>query len=163
MAKRENDNKRHFSKANLKENKNGYRLELNFGDLGDKLDAAQYALDTAVWNDVKNYMPIDTGNLINQTNALNAVTSKKVYLYAPNLDYGHYQHEGIVYVDPQYGYAAMYNEATGQFWSRPGVQKVPSDRKLQYKNPNAEAHWGEAAYINHKEEWVNVVERVINS
>lgn len=162
MARRENTNKNHLSKQNLQKTGNGYKLNLNFGDLGDKLDFAQYCLDNQVWQDVQKYMPIDTGNLISQTNVLNAVTSKKVYLYPPTVEYGHYQYEGIVYVDPVYGKGAMYDPEYG-FWSRPGVQKVPSDRPLNYSNPNATAKWGETAYNNHKDDWVRVVERAIES
>lgn len=160
MAKKDNTNLVRCKKSNLHKRGNGYKLDLNFGDLGDKLDDAQYALDTQVWLDVQKYMPIDSGNLISQTNAINANVSKKVYMFPPNLDYGHYQHEGIVYVDPMTQKSAFYSDEYG-FWSRAGVKKVPSDRKLKYSNPNATAHWGETAYKNHKNEWVEVVKRAI--
>ena len=84
-------------------------------------------------------------------------------MYAPTLDYGHYQHEGIVYVDPKYGYSGFYNEETGEWKSRKGITKVPSNKKLQYSNPNATSHWGETAYYNHIGEWIEVVKRAIST
>lgn len=161
MAKRDNTNRNALTKHNIKMQGQGYKLNINFGNLGDKLDYAQQVLDTQVWQDVQKYMPIDTGNLISQTNALNAVTSKKVYLYPPNSDYGHYQHEGIVYVDPKFNRAGWFNEEKGQWFSRRGVSKVPSDKKLKYSNPRATDHWGETAIENHLPEWVELVKRAV--
>ncbi len=138
----------------------GYEIRLDFTPLGIKMDKAQDALDAAVWNDVKRYMPMDTGALIEQTNAININERGRVFLYPPNNDYGHYQHEGIVYVDPITGTGAFYSPEYG-FWARPGVEKVPSDRRLTYSQPMAEAHWGEAAFRDHNQEWLEVVKRAL--
>lgn len=153
-----------FSKYNLVKNGNGYKLKMDFGELGRKFDQAQMALDRQVWIDVQQYMPLDTGNLKGQTNVLNNVIAGtgKVYMYPPESEYGHYQYEGIVYVDPVYQIGAFYSPEYG-FWSRPGVAKVPSDRELTYSQPRAEAHWGEAAYRDHAKEWYEVVRRVLES
>ena len=62
--------------------------------------------------------------------------------------YAHYMNEGIVYVDPKYGYGAIplkdkYGLLTG-FISRKNVKKVPSTRKLVYHGgPNRGAHFVE--------------------
>lgn len=151
-----------FGKFKFKETGNGYRLSLNFQPLGAKLDEAQMALDTQVWDDVKKYMPRDTGNFIGQTNALNQVMlgNGRVYLYPPESPYGHYLYEGVLYVDPVYGKGAFYSPKYG-FWSRPDVEKVASDRKLTYQNPEATAHWGETAIRNHKDDWIEVVKRAL--
>lgn len=138
-------------------------IKIDLGPLGMKLDRAQFALDTQVWIDVQQYMPLDTGNLKGQTNVLNQTMfgSGKLYLWPPESDYGHYQHEGIVYVDPVYQIGAFYSDEYG-FWSRPGVKKVPSDRHLTYSQPRAEAHWGQAAYRDHGQEWAEIVRKVLN-
>jgi len=138
----------------------GYKLRFNVTGLGERIDQAQDALDAQVWNDVQQYMPIDTGNLKMQTNMLNVSTRGEVYMYDPALPYGHYQYEGIKYVDPLYGIGAFYDPEYG-FWSRPNVKKVPSGEPLHYSNPKAEAHWGEVAFNNHKESWLNVVRSFI--
>ena len=158
----QNYNKNKLKKFNLTKTGNGYRLRLNFEPLGENIDRAQDALDAQVWQDVQRYMPIDTGALISRTNMLNTVQRQrgKVFLYPPDSDYGHYQHEGKLYVDPEYGKGAFYSPEYG-FWSRPGVTKVESDRPLTYSNPNATAHWGETAFKNHKNDWLKVVERAL--
>lgn len=149
-----------MKKLNMQKTGKGYRLSLDFTPLGIKLDMAQDALDAQVWEDVKKYMPLDTGALIGETQAININERGRVYMYPPNSDYGHYLYEGILYVDPKYGIGAFYSPEYG-FWSRPGVEKVPSDRKLTYSQPAAQAHWGEVAYKNHHKEWLNVVKRAL--
>lgn len=149
-----------IKKFNLDRVEGGLKITLNFTPLGIKLDRAQDILDAQVWNDVQKYMPLDTGTLKSQTNALNQTVRGRVYLYPPESDYGHYQYEGVVYVDPVYNKAAFYTPEYG-FWSRPGVEKIPSDRKLTYSQPNATAHWGETAYQNHNQEWVEIVKRAL--
>lgn len=54
--------------------------------------------------------------------------------------YAHYQYKGILYVDPITGKGSFYNENYGH-WSRPNVNKVKSDRELEYSNPNATKEW----------------------
>jgi len=84
----------------------------------------------------------------------------EVYFLPPNSDYGHYQWEGIKYVDPDYGIGAFYSEDYG-FWSRPGVEKIPSSDPLHYSDPNAHAHWDEYAFNMHADSWVEVVRRAL--
>ena len=142
--------------------KKGYKLKLDFTPVGIDLDRAQDALDAQVWDDVQKYMPVDTGLLKSETNVININERGRVFLYPPNSEYGHYQHEGIVYVDPVYQKGAFYSAEYG-FWSRPGVTKVPSDRRLTYSQPNATAKWGETAYRNHHKEWLALVKRILGA
>lgn len=148
-----------FSKLNMNEQGDGYSISLDFSELGRQIDAAQDALDDQVWLDMQVYMPFMNGRLISDTGALNAATRGEVYLYPPELEYGHYQYEGVVYEDPVYHVGGFYNPDTNTWWSRPGVPKVRTDRPLQYTKETAQAHWGEVALANHKEEWVDVVRR----
>lgn len=152
--------KKQFGDLKLYKSGNGYSLKFDFTPVGIKLDQAQDALDRQVWIDIQKYMPLDTGNLISQTNVINSMTRGMVYFFPPESDYGHYQYEGVVYVDPVYQVGAFYSPEYG-FWSRPGVTKVPSDRLLTYSQPMAQAHWGEVAYENHHEEWADVVRRAL--
>lgn len=149
-----------FSKLNMKYNRGGATVSLNLERFGEKLDIAQDALDAQVWNDMQKYMPMDTGTLISETGALNATTRGEVYLYPPDSDYGHYQYEGIKYVDPLYEIGAFYNPNYG-FWSREGVTKIPSDEPLFYGRDGAEAHWDEVAYQNHHKQWVKVAKNAM--
>jgi hypothetical protein len=140
----------------------GYKLSLNFDFVTNRIKKAQMALDTQVWLDVQKYMPIDTGNFIQETNAINmAIAGKgRVYLYPPNDPRGHYLYEGKLYVDPVYGKGAFYSPTYG-FWSRPNIKKVKTEKDLTYSNPNAISRWGEVAYSNHHQDWVEVVRKAL--
>lgn len=141
----------------------GAAISIDLERLGKRFDIAQDALDAQAWADIQQYMPMNTGNLIRETNILNNSVRGVVYAYPPDSDYGHYQHEGILYVDPKYEVGAFYAEDYG-YWSRPGIEKIPSDRKLKYTtthHPDACAHWEDTAYRNHKKEWVKVAKRAV--
>ena len=145
----------------MKKTSKGYKMSLDFTPQGIALDRAQDALDAAVWDSVQKRMPLDTGSLKSETNAINVITRGRVYMYPPNSDYGHYQYEGELYVDPVTGKGAMFTPEYG-FWSKPGVKKVPSGRPLTYSQPNATAHWGEMAYEADHNEWLEVVKRALS-
>lgn len=139
---------------------NGYNFEIRGKHLGEKLDYAQDVVDAQVWSDMKSYMPIDTGNLISQTNVVNSSIRGYVYAFPENSEYGHYQYEGEKYVDPLTGISGFYIDGVG--WrSRAGVAKVPSGKPLTYSNPNASKHWDKKALRNHKKEWVAVAKRAL--
>lgn len=152
-----------FRKVTYENSGDGWHFKLNFQPLEKKVFNAQLKLDAQVWEDMQQYMPYDENHtLINSTGALNAQAcgSGKVYKYDPLSDYGHYQYEGFVYVDPEYGYAAyplMKGGVLQGFRSRPGVEKVKSNRLIHYNNRNARRHWDEVAINNHKKEWEQLV------
>ena len=106
------------------------------------------------------YMPLRKGTLIQQTDMLNASTRGEVYLYPPASDYGHYMYEGEIYEDPVYHKGGFFTPAYG-WWSRPGVQKVPSGRWIFYGRDTAEAHWDEKARQMHERQWLAVAKRAI--
>lgn len=151
-----------FKNISYKKNFSGNAVSINLdlAELGRRLDIAQEALDMQVWADIQNYMARDTGSLIQLTNIENMATRGEVYFLPPNSDYGHYQWKGIKYVDPEYLKGGFYTEDYG-WWSRPGVEKIPTEDKLQYSDPNARAHWDEVAFENHADSWVEVVRRAL--
>lgn len=147
-------------KINIQVMNVSFTLDLKY--VGANLDKAQAALDAQVWADIKQYMPYDSGTLIEDTEKLNNKTHGEVYYYDPNNKYGHYMYEGIVYVDPIYMTGAFYSPEYG-FWSRPGVTKIPSPsgKTFNYKSPTAVSHWGEVAYNNHHKQWVAVAKAAL--
>nr|DAN93199.1 MAG TPA: Minor capsid protein [Caudoviricetes sp.] len=151
---------RMFGKLNIDHSGPGYTIKVSYAAFGKRLDKAQDALDAQVWQDIQRYMPMDTASLIVETDTLNKSTRGEVYLYPPDSDYGHYQHEGEVYEDPVYGKGAFYDPEYG-YWSRPGVKKVPSGKPLNYSRESAEAHWEEAAEKNHAKSWLAVARRAM--
>lgn len=151
---------RMFGKLNIDRSGQGYSVKVSFERFGKRMDKAQDALDAQVWEDIQRYMPMDTGNLIAETDVLNQSTRGEVYLYPPDSYYGHYQYEGELYVDPVYGKGAFYNPEYG-YWSRPGIAKVPSGKPLFYGRESAEAHWDEVAEQNHAKSWLEVARRAM--
>lgn len=155
-------NESRLKRYSIQKTGNGYKLRLNFRRLGRKLDRAQLALDIRVNEDILRYVPIDTGTLRSEINALNTTHAGtgKVYIYPPSSAYGHYQHEGIVYKDPVYNFAGLFTPEYGWF-SRKGVEKVPSTQLLKYQDPNAKRQWGRYAIEHHGNEWYDTVKRVM--
>lgn len=152
-----------FRKVVYEKSGNGYHFRLNWAPLAQKIQQAQVMIDTMVATDMQKYMPYsEDGTLRAETAMLNTQSAGQgiVYKYPPLSDYGHYQYEGIVYVDPVYGVGAFHSPEYG-FWSRAGVQKVPSTRTLHYTAPTAERHWDEVAIRNHSKEWEKAVLEVL--
>lgn len=58
--------------------------------------------------------------------------------------YAHYIYMGEKYVDPEFNVGGFYSSDYG-WWSRPGVKKVPSGEKLQFKTSGTTDHWDEKA------------------
>lgn len=64
------------------------------------------------------------------------------------MPYASYMYGGEVYVDPEYYTGGFTSDNGVTFWSRPGVQKIPSGRRFNYStdhNPQATDHWDKAA------------------
>lgn len=79
--------------------------------------------------------------------------------------YSHYMYHGIVYVDPQYKKGGFTSDGGITFWSRPGIEKIPTGRPFNYTkdhNPQATDHWDKAAEkAGKKEELIEVANRYL--
>lgn len=76
--------------------------------------------------------------------------------------YARYLWFGKLYVDPVTLKGAFHDEKTGRFWSRPGVQKIPTDRDLQFNGaPMRGARWVERMWEQESNIIVDEVERYI--
>lgn len=77
--------------------------------------------------------------------------------------FAHYQYKGIVMVDPVTG-KACFSDAEGHKWSRPGVKKVPTSRKLKYtkfRHPLATSYWDKAMSTSRSGDLAGAVQRFI--
>lgn len=146
-----------FKKLNINVNDGGVSVNINMTRFGIKLDKAQDALDNEFLTRMLQHVPGEDGGALradikafNETNGERGV----IYAYDENgIEYGHYQHEGILYVDPITGKGAFYKKDYG-FWSRPkdkGGKKVKSTRLLHYQNPEAKRDWARWTAENEKE------------
>ena len=131
-------------------------LAANFGAGSD----AQYTWSRIVFDGSVPYMPMVTGTLIKLSQAHSESVMDQGELVYPG-PYAHYLWEGVLYVDPEYGVGAFYNEDFG-FWSRPGVTKVETDTPLKFNqeaNPNAGPRWVERAAADLMPSWVQEMQR----
>ncbi|MCM1200247.1 MAG: hypothetical protein NC548_31265 [Lachnospiraceae bacterium] len=157
MAISKNHFKNLFKKLNINVNNGGVSVNINMTRFGIKLDNAQDALDNEFLTRMLQHVPGEDGGALradikafNETNGERGV----IYAYNPNgVPYGRYQHGGIMYADPQTGKGAFYSPNYG-FWSRPGVEKVKTNRMLRYQNPDARNRWGRYTAIYEKREIV---------
>lgn len=109
-------------------------------------DAKRYML-TTWYRYMKKYIPMQSGILAGNV----SIDENGIYFLSK---YAHYQYMGVLYVDPDYGIGAFFDPSTGTFWSRKGVEKVPSNRPLNYnheQNPDAQANWGQVAMDLHSD------------
>lgn len=146
-----------FKKVNINVKDGGVSVNLNMTRFGIKLDNAQDALDNEFLTRMIQHVPGEYGGALradikefNETNGERGV----IYAYNSNgVPYGHYQHTGIMYADPKTGKGAFYSREYG-FWSRPGVEKVPTTRLLHYQNPEAKRDWARYTAEHEKEDIV---------
>lgn len=89
---------------------------------------------------VLKYMPAESGTLMKLTLIQTDIRKPYIITDAPQ---AHYLFMGKLWVDPVTGKGAFYKPGYG-FWSRPGVDKVPTETPLTYNtsiNPNAGPRW----------------------
>ena len=99
------------------------------------------------------YVPADNLVLQQRVNITTEKDRGQIHYLSP---YAHYQWEGVLYVDPKAEKGAFTN-GEGLFWSRPGVAKKPTSRKLGYstfRHPLATSHWEEAMMAARKTDLV---------
>lgn len=119
------------------------RIDLNEPKILQKVTSDRFGLEVSnQWKKlIDPYTPYDTGTLIQNVKKLPFALHYKE-------PYAHYIYMGEVYVDPVYKVGGFYNESYG-WWSRPGVEKVPSGRQFAKfntnHNPKATDHWDEVA------------------
>lgn len=119
---------------------------------------AQKQLDESFIKHCDPYVPFNTGMTQDSAYSSTEIGSGEIIWNTP---FSHYLYEGIVYVDPETGKAAFHDEDFG-FWSRPGIQKIPSDRELQYKGGGLRGKkWAERMWADCSDEIIAEVEAVI--
>lgn len=100
------------------------------------------------------YTPFRSGVLAD------AVVKPSSILYTT--PYAQYMWFGKLMVDPITGKGAFYDPMYG-FWSRPGVQKVLTDRPLHYQGaPLRGPKWVERAWIDHKQSVIDSTQRFVD-
>lgn len=111
----------------------------------------QQMVDLRFMHYMKEKMPLESYSLLLSVKETDIGT---IQVQSP---YAHYMNEGILYVDPKYGYGAIPmkdkdGNLTG-FFSRKDIKKVPSTRKLKYHGgPNRGSHFIERTILENTDD-----------
>lgn len=120
----------------------------------------QKTIDSSFMSYLDKYMPMDSNQMITSMYNSTKVGSGEININTP---YAHYQHEGIKYVDPKYKIGAFHDPASGRYWSRIGIKKVPSNQKLNYHGGASRGdHFIERMLANHFEDILNAGQKEID-
>lgn len=115
----------------------------------------QKLIDTETMRYMEPYMPRrQAGELEHMMVMATVIGSGQIDIPGP---YAHYLHEGIVYVDPKNNCAGWISNTPGkyfgQWFSRKGSVKVPTNRELQYTGaPMRGKKWFDRMKADHKDD-----------
>lgn len=122
---------------------------------------AQFLLDGQIMNDMKPFMPMQTGGFIQRVSAASAAMQGNGKVVAAVPPYGRFLYYGKTMVD----------ELTGSPWARKGAKKVlvgdfegetrakPDLTFSTNANPKAQPFWFEAAKKEYGKSWVKLVKK----
>lgn len=130
-------------------------LGIDFSKTENRVNKAQYLLDSQIMDDMIPFMPMRDGLFIAQTRARSQAVAGTGQVVAAAPPFGRFLYEGKVMVDP----------LTGSPWARKGAKKVVTDRPLKYSkgsHPQAQAHWFNPTKRKNLKSWVNLVDRTMN-
>ena len=120
----------------------------------------QKVIDSQFMGHMDKYMPMDEGQMITSMYNSTKVGSGEIIINTP---YVHYQHEGVLYVDPKTGKGAFHDPVSGRFWGRPNIKKVPSGKKLNYHGGALRGdHFVERMLADHFEDILNTGQKEID-
>jgi hypothetical protein len=120
----------------------------------------QKVIDSVFMGNLDKYMPMDSSQMITSMYNSTKVGSGEININTP---YAHYQHEGDLYVDPKYKIGAFHDPISGRYWSRLGIKKIPSGKKLKYHGgANRGDHFVERMLADHFEDILNAGQKEID-
>lgn len=120
----------------------------------------QQVIDSAFIGYLEPYVPMDNNHEL-VTKLLNNKHGKGEIDI--NAHHAHYQHEGELYVDPKYKIGAFYDKNSGRYWSRKGIKKIPSGKKLNYHGGALRGdHFVERMLADHFEDILNAGQKEID-
>lgn len=143
---------------------NGVEVNINTSVFGERVEKAQFWLDSQVMTDMVPLMPMQKGTFIQLTRARSASMAGTGQVCAAAGVYGRYLYEGKVMVDSVTGKGPKkIPTGPGEYVLRfrKGAKLVPTERPLTYSNPQAVPHWFDVAKANHEKEWVDGVRNIL--
>lgn len=126
--------------------------------------SVQKLIDNECMKYMVDYMPRrQAGELAHMMVMATVIGSGQIDTPGP---YAHYLHEGVVYVDPKYNCAGWISNTPGkyfgQWYSRKGVIKEPTNRELQYTGaPMRGKKWFNRMKADHKDDILQAAQELI--
>lgn len=130
-------------------------LGIDFSKTENRVNKAQYRLDSQIMDDMVPFMPMRDGLFIATTRAMSQAMAGTGVVVAAAPPFGRFLYEGKVMVDP----------ATGSPWARKGAKKVVTGRPLNYSkapHPQAQAYWFDVAKKKNMPAWRKMVDKTIS-
>lgn len=155
--------KRNFKFKDIKIVGTHVKVEVDMSRFEKQFQKAQYYLDSQVMTDMTPYMPRQTNTFINLVRARSAALAGSGVVIAAVPPYGRYLYEGKVMVDSVTGKGPMkIPDKHGGYVLRyrKGAKLVPTDRPLEYSNPQATPHWFDTAKERHGNKWIEETKQI---
>ena len=141
-------------------------MEIDLKRVEHNIRFSQYGLDSMIMTDMIPYMPMDTGQFINVTQAMSQAIAGSGTVVAAAPPFGRYLYEGKVMVDSVTGKGPMkIPDGHGAYVLRfrKGAKLKATDRPLKYSksaNPDAQDHWFDAAKKQNLSKWVKKTKKM---
>lgn len=141
-------------------------IKVSMKRIEDNFNKAQYGLDSAIMLSMIPFMPKQTGQFINVTQAMSQSLAGSGIVVAAAPPQGRYLYEGKKMVDSQTGKGpAKITTGPGEYVLRfrKGAKLTATNQPLKYTksaNPSAQDHWFEPAKEKDGKEWVKTVKKI---
>ena len=135
------------------------KIKLNMDRFSKRYQEAQYLLDGMVMDSMVPFMPMISGDFIDETRAKSSSMQGTGFVCAAAAPYGRFLYMGKTMIDP----------ATGSTWARFSAEKVlvsqysgktNAKENLEYTkqaHPQAQAKWFDAAKRQYGSTWIRKV------
>lgn len=144
-------------------------IKIDLKGIENRMNKAQYALDSAIMQSMIPFMPKITGQFINVTEAMSQSFAGSGIVVAAAPPMGRYLYEGKKMVDAQTGKGpAKITSGPGEYVLRfrKGAKLTATDQPLKYTksvNPDAQAHWFDPAKEKDKDKWLKIVKKEVEA
>ena len=141
------------------------KATINTDVINERLDKAQFWLDSQIMTDCVPLMPLQTGTFIANTRARSAALAGSGYVCVAAPPMGRYLYYGRIMRDSETKKGPRRIPiAPGEYifrWRR-GAKLEPTDRYMKYSRPSAVPRWFETAKQNHMQDWTDGVQKILD-
>lgn len=130
----------------------GVDIKVDMSRLEGNFNRAQFTLDSAIMTSMVPFMPMLTGQFINETKAASAAIAGSGQVVAGVAPTGRFLYEGNV----------MVGEKSRSAWAKKGEKKVSTGKSLTYSNGRT-SQWFDKAKSKDCDKWVELVKKEVGA